>query len=202
MLKSGDRLLHKITKCGYMCIDCRVAQQNPDTFVKFPCIHGKEDHGLLIQADYMCQLCPLMSNDYRAFEAEECPRSGAWSRPVKINLPKACKSCLPTDALKKPCTFKALPELAPEYPEAPATRSPCLPIPKREAPRADLQLTPPERLSDEEKNHLMAQLLEAQEQLEQLVLIQSLQDERKRLETLQKQQMQKNAPPGKALPSI
>ena len=171
-----------------MCIECRASRVNPETFLKFPCRRGKPEHGQLISADYMCQRCPLLSNDYRAFQAEECPRTGTWQGKNKLDQPP-CK-------LPKAKGF--LEDLHESIP--PAKRALSLPIPKRTAAKPSPRN--PEPMTRDDKDQLMAQLLEAQEQLEQLVLLQSLQDERKRLEKFQQQQMHKNAEAGRALPSI
>ena len=205
-----DWPVHEITKCGYMCIECRAAHASPNAFLKFRCKHNQEDHGRLICATYMCKQCPLMGNNYEFFKNEVCPRTGPWAKlnpeklPAKAYLLPQPKCLQPSfEAAEKP--ILPVPKRAIETPPEVATPAPTPlqnEIPKKV--RRGLSLcdppsrTPPRKPPQEDEALAQALLLSeleaAQKELENLVMLQSLQEERERLaKLLQQQQKQEHA---------
>ena len=194
-----------------MCIECRATQANPHTFLKFRCKHNHEGHGRLICAAYMCKRCPLIGNNYDFFKTEVCPRTGPWAKLHPEKLPAKAyllpqPKCLQPDFEAAEKLTLPVPKRGSEASNPPEVEKPAPEPLQDEIPKKvchglslihPLSRTPPRKESPDEdlaRALLLSQLEAAQKELEDLVLLQSLQEERDRLaKLLQKQQKRKHA---------
>ena len=149
---------HVIMKCGFICLGCRVSSRAREAFGSFRC-KSSETHSKVVCKDFMCANCDELSDDIESFKAQVC--TGKKKIPDS-GLPPYVPPEEPAKPLKKP----------PSFDDCTGPRAEAAPSPKPEPLPADYRVK------------LLAELRQAEAQLEQLVLLQSLESERKRLQQL------------------
>ena len=169
---------HFISKCGFICQTCRQVEWKLDVLQKLPC-NGGHRHPEIVYSSLMCHNCHALSEDLASFKLQPC--SG-----VLEGLSDRIAYC---NACRSPPSPSA--DAAENH--APAPKQPAPPVLNPEP--ADL-LTPTAETNKkgwvEEERQLLDALGDAQQDLDQLLLLQALYDEQAKLESLvvQKQQQQ------------
>ena len=70
----AKRIKHVTMKCGWICLDCKKVGCRLKELQSQLC-KGFRLHRRVLQAGYMCQACPAISDDISTFIHEECPCS-------------------------------------------------------------------------------------------------------------------------------
>ena len=155
-----------------------MTKSTKEAFDSFRCFAKDNAPGhALFRADFQCQNCDALSNNLELFKQEPCSRNPVQPLQVQSVKPECLPAKLSTPKAPTPSPLANPDELSrAELARSAPTLCSALDI---ETPR------PEAKAAESDKVILLAELQEAQAQLEQLVILQSLEAERKRLQELQ-----------------
>ena len=216
----APKLKHVTMKCGWICLECRAVEFGFDRLGYHLC-KGRSVHKKVLCAAYMCQNCPQISDDLAQFNQSGCPCSfdskgpepavaraavateSGESKPLAIRprsgriggtyMEVQCYGAAKDKASPEPCD-KPIPTKT-EKPSTHVTleaKKPSLPIASRAKPSPlplnDEEIAP---VSKQTRAALESVIRDAEQELQKVLVLQALANERRQLEDLLFQKSQR-----------